>query len=290
MPTSFQTIAVMSRQRRNEDAAEVLKILIAYLVKKHCHIVLERETATLLNDADWPCYTIDELGQHCDLIIVIGGDGGLLQAAQVAVQFDKPILGINRGYLGFLADIYPDEFNRLGDILEGNYRQEQRFLLNATVQKAQPICKSALNDVVLLPGQVANMIEFEVFIDQQFVCRQRADGLIVATPTGSTAYALSGGGPILHPDLDAIVLVPMFPHTLSSRPIVISGNSQVMLHILKDTTGFPRLSCDGQAYIELNGDDYITIEKKLEKLKLIHPVDYDYFDTLRAKLRWERAC
>ncbi len=284
----FKTIALMSRQRSNESATEILKTLTVYLIEKNCQLVLERETAELLGDVNWPHYNVEELGQHCDLIIVVGGDGSILQAAQAAIQFDKPILGINRGYLGFLADIYPNELNdRLGKMLAGEYQKEQRFLLNATVQKSQPISSSALNDVVLLPGQVAHMIEFEIFIDQQFVCRQRADGLIVATPTGSTAYALSGGGPILHPALDAIVLVPMFPHTLSSRPIVISGDSKVILHIAKNSTVFPRLSCDGQAHIELESDDYISIEKKSQKLTLIHPLDYDYFDTLRVKLHWE---
>jgi NAD+ kinase len=287
MNTHFQTIALMSRQRHYESGIEVLKSLVKYLIKNNRAVILEEETALLLNDSARPAYAVDALGKHSDLIIVVGGDGGLLQAARAAVQYDKPILGINRGHLGFLADIHPHEIEeRLDAILAGEYKEERRFLLNAVVQKPQPIHATALNDVVLLPGQVAHMIEFEIFVDEQFVCKQRADGLIVATPTGSTAYALSGGGPILHPDLDAIVLVPMFPHTLSSRPLVLSSHCNVLLHITKNTPLFPRLSCDGQAHIELSGGDYVSIQKKEEKLRLIHPLNYDYFDTLRVKLHW----
>jgi NAD+ kinase len=289
MNTHFQTIALISRQRRYESAKEVLETLINYLTKHHRALVLEEETAKLLETVEWPTYSIHELGRHSDLMIVIGGDGGLLQVARAAVLHNKPILGINRGHLGFLADIHPQDIQlHLDAILAGDYQEEQRFLLNAEVQKKEPIRASALNDVVLLPGQVAHMIEFEIFIDGQFVSSQRADGLIVATPTGSTAYALSGGGPILRPDVDGIVLVPMFPHTLTSRPLVVPSHCKVLLHIPKDTPLFPRLSCDGQAHIELCGDDTILIEKKPEKLRLIHPANYDYFDTLRVKLGWGR--
>lgn len=288
MTTSFKKIGLIGWQKGKESPLDVLKTLISYLTQKNCTVVLERETALFLNDITWPNYSMGELGEHCDLIIVVGGDGSLLRAAQAAVCFDKPILGVNRGYLGFLVDIYPDEINtRLGAILDGEYREEKRFLLDVVVEKNTPIHAIALNDVVLVPGQVAHMIAFDIFIDEQFVCNQRADGLIVATPTGSTAYALSGGGPILHPDLDAIVLVPMFPHTLSSRPIVVSANSSVMLRISKNMSIFPRLSCDGQAHIELSEGDCVMIKKRAQPLKLIHPLDYDYFDTLRAKLHWE---
>jgi NAD+ kinase len=289
MNKPFQTIALMSRQDKDENTTQVLKNLLDYLRMKGRQILFEKETATCLQNVSELICPLEEIGQHADLIIVVGGDGSLLQAAQIAVRFNKPILGINRGYLGFLTDIHPDEITtRLGPILEGTYQEEQRFLLNTIIKKETPVRISALNDVVLLPGKIAHLIEFDIFIDEKFVSHQRADGLIVATPTGSTAYALSGGGPILHPSLDAIVLVPMFPHTLSSRPIVISGNSQVTLRISPNSTLFPRLSCDGQAYIALSENDAVHIQKKPERLRLIHPIDYDYFETLRAKLHWER--
>lgn len=286
----FKNIGLVSRQRADQNTAQVLKNLLHYLQERGHQIVLEKETAEFTEAAVQSIYAMDEIGKYCDLIIVVGGDGSLLQAAKAAVQFDKPILGINRGYLGFLADIHPAEIKtHLGAILEGAYEEEQRFLLDAVVeQKEKPIHASALNDVVLLPGQIAHLIEFDVFINQKFVCHLRADGLIVATPTGSTAYALSGGGPILHPFLDAIVLVPMFPHTLSNRPIVVSGDSQVTLHISPNSALFPRLSCDGQAYIKLQENDVVKIQKKPKKLRLIHPLNYDYFATLRAKLHWQR--
>lgn len=288
MKRPFQKIALISHQRSDENVTELLKTLMAYLMQKNFNVVLESDTAVFLDNVRLPNYAIDEIGHYCDLMIVVGGDGSLLRAAQAAVQFDKPILGINRGYLGFLADIRPDEIDtRLDAILEGQYREETRFLLNVVVQKDMPIYASALNDVVLLPGQAAHMIAFDIFIDEQFVCHQRADGLIVATPTGSTAYALSGGGPILHPSLEAIVLVPMFPHTLSSRPIVVSSSSSVMLCISKNIRVSSRLSCDGRGRIELQGDDCVVIKRKSQSLRLIHPLDYDYFDTLRAKLHWE---
>lgn len=291
MNTPFQTIALMSRQGKDENTTHVLKTLAHYLGHRGHQILFEKETAACLETVNGLVYPADELGQSADLIIVVGGDGSLLQAAQIAVRFDKPILGINRGYLGFLTDIHPDEIAaRLGAILEGAYQEEQRFLLDAIIKKETPIQISALNDVVLLPGKIAHLIEFDIFIDEKFVSHQRADGLIVATPTGSTAYALSGGGPILHPSLDAIVLVPMFPHTLSSRPIVISGNSHVTLRISPNSALFPRLSCDGQAYISLSENDSVHIQKKPKQLRLIHPMDYDYFDTLRVKLHWEQKC
>lgn len=289
MHKHFQTIAVMSRQLDTANTIEVLQALLGCLVAQNRTVILEHETAVLMQPTEFAYYPIDQIGKQCDLMIVVGGDGSLLKAAQAVVDFDKPILGVNRGNLGFLADIYPDKMNdKLSEILTGCYQQEERFLLTATREKPTFFSQNALNDVVLLPGQAAHMIEFEIFIDQQFVSHQRADGLIIATPTGSTAYALSGGGPILHPDLDAIVLVPMFPHTLSSRPIVVAGNASVLLRMGKSNRACARLSCDGQAYIPLDVDDTVSVTKKKQRLKLIHPLDYDYFETLRAKLHWER--
>ena len=174
------------------------------------------------------------IGEVSDLIIVVGGDGSLLSAARTLARFDVPVLGVNRGRLGFLTDVSPDEIEqRVGEVLDGQYRIEKRFLLDVMVKhNGEPIgTADALNDVVVNSGTSAKMIEFELYIEGEFVYRQRSDGLIVSTPTGSTAYSLSGGGPIMHPKLDAIVLVPMFPHTLSSRPIVVDGNSEIKIVI-----------------------------------------------------------
>jgi NAD+ kinase len=200
-----------------------------------------------------------------------------------------PVLGINRGRLGFLTDINPNEIdNKVTEVLNGHYIEEKRFLLNVRIQaaKQKQTADIALNDVVLLPGDVAHMIEFSITINDQFVCNHRADGMIVATPTGSTAYALSGGGPILHPSLDALVLVPMFPHTLSARPIVVGAASVIQIKISDTNEKPPRLSCDGQKPIELPLGAIIEIQKNPQALRLIHPTDYNYFETLRLKLQW----
>lgn len=289
MSNKFKTIGIIGRQRK-DDISDTLEALKNLLEQHHLSVVVETETAQYLTTSKLPTYSRDEIGNYCDLIIVVGGDGSLLNAARAVVEHNTPVLGINRGHLGFLTDINPKELTaKIGEVLAGNYIEEQRFLLNVNVQhKTKNITQDiALNDAVLLPGDTPHLIEFSIFIDEQFVCSHRADGLIVATPTGCTAYALSGGGPILHPHLDALVLVPMFPHTLSARPIVTPANSQITITIAAHTETTPRLSCDGQARIPLPPGSTITITKKKEKLRLIHPASYNYFATLRTKLHWK---
>lgn len=179
---------------------------------------------------------------------------------------------------------------KIENILKGNYKEETRFLLDMKAKHSNRIIAQgiALNDVVLLPGDIAKMIEFDIYINDEFVCHQRADGLIVATPTGSTAYALSGGGPILHPKLDAVALVPMFPHALSSRPIVIDGNSKIKINISHKNDVSPYISHDGQPRVPLLPEGSIHINKYRHSLRLIHPRDYNYYDILRRKLDWEK--
>lgn len=287
---AFKRIALLGRQ--NEKGIEkTLLVVKDYLVSLDIEVVLEPSTAQLIPDSDLPVLPKELLCKNCDLIVVVGGDGSMLHGAHIAAQYDIPVLGINRGRLGFLTDIRPDELYKIREVLSGEYIQEERFLLTAVVlhedQTTSGSC-DALNDVVLLPGNVAHMIEFEIHIDNQIICTQRADGIIIATPTGSTAYALSGGGPILHPGLNAIVLVPMFPHTLSSRPIVVKGDSDITIVLVKDHGVAPRVSCDGKQRIPLSPGDKIHIKKKAKKLILIHPQEYNYFATLREKLGWER--
>ena len=198
-----------------------------------------------------------------------------------------PILGINRGQLGFLTDINPDEATqKIDEVLEGKFTEEHRFFLETADDEL------ALNEVVLLPGKdAARLIEFEIYIDKAFVCSQRSDGLIVSTPTGSTAYALSGGGPIIHPGLEAIALVPMLPHTLSMRPIVVSANSHIDIVIANDTETHPHVSCDGQSPVPVAAGGRISIQNSKKSLRLILPGNYEYFQTLREKLNWgRRSC
>ncbi len=287
MGTSFKSIGIIGRVR-NPGIKETLSLLIRYLEKLKQEIYIEQETAESLNETSQIVLPREKLGQYCDLLIVVGGDGSLLHAAHIAVNQDLPVLGINRGSLGFLTDILPAELDKIQAILNGQYVLEKRFLLATSIElHGNNIGQDdALNEVAIIPDAIPHMIEFEIYIDDQFVCSQNSDGLIVATPTGSTAYALSGGGPILHPQLDAIVMVPMFPHSLNSRPIVVEGNRRINIIISPNSITSPRVSCDGRAYINTPGGCHITIRKKPQQLHLIHPTDYNYYEALRSKLHW----
>ncbi len=287
MPPTFNNIGVIGRVR-NAGVKETLKALITYLKTLELHIFLEEETAESVNDTSATIVPRETLGKHCDLLIVVGGDGSLLHAAHIAVNQDLPVLGINRGSLGFLTDILPTELAKIGTILRGDYFIEKRFLLTTSIEiHGNNLGQDdALNEIAIIPDAIPHMIEFEIYIDDQFVCSQSSDGLITATPTGSTAYALSGGGPILHPQLDAMVLVPMFPHSLSCRPIVVEGNRRIHVIISPNNITSPRLSCDGRAYLNTPPGSHITIRKKPQPLQLVHPLNYDYYETLRSKLHW----
>lgn len=291
MSKIFTTIGLIGRQGM-KDVSDTLIAVLDYLQAHQYEVLVEEETANCFKDRQFTSCKRDQLAHKVDLLIVVGGDGSLINAAHSAVKHNTSVLGVNRGRLGFLTDIHPQDLEKkIGEVLSGHYQEEKRFLLNATI--TMQINKKlhagiALNEVVLMPGNVARMIEFSIIIDDQFVCAQQADGLIVATPTGSTAYALSGGGPILYPQLDAIVLVPMFPHTLSARPIVVSAKSRIVIHVDTHSTAAPWLSCDGQERISVPIGANICIQKNAKALKLIHPLDYNYFETLRSKLHWNK--
>jgi len=284
---TFKRIALMGRHQPNH-IEDTLRAIDGFLTAQQYPIVYDTETAQRLS---YPLKQVplEELHAHCDLLVVVGGDGSLLQAAKIAVAQSLPVLGVNRGRLGFLTDVYPHELAIIAEVLEGDYQEEQRFLLSAEIfHESQHITTvEALNEIVLSPGNIAHMIEFEIRVGDQFVCDLRADGLIVATPTGSTAYALSGGGPILHPALNAVVLVPMFPHTLSNRPLVIDAQSHVEIQITANNEAVPFVSGDGQKRIPIALGDTFRIQKKSDTLRLIHPRSYQYFQTLRSKLGWQ---
>lgn len=284
----FSHIGLIGR-RDSEYTQYSLKRLISYLEKQNVSLYLDEETSQELPDTNLRIKTRSELAEICDLIVVVGGDGSLLAAARAFAGYDVKLLGINRGRLGFLTDISPEEIEyRVGDILSGKFELEERFLLKSTIERNGEVISEgvALNDVVLHPGKFIRMIEFELFIDGEFVCRQRSDGLIVSSPTGSTAYALSGGGPIMHPDLDAFVLVPMNPHTLSSRPIVVNGNSKIRIKICDSNALLPHATCDGQTHAVTQSGDFVDVEKSTRMLKLIHPVDHNFYEVCRSKLGW----
>lgn len=285
---NFKNIGLIGRLGSTK-VVDTLKRLIRFLTDNHYNVILEEQTATVMLGHGLQEASRKLMGEMCDLVIVVGGDGSLLGAARALVRAGTPVLGVNRGRLGFLTDISPEEVEqKVGEVLRGHYVEEHRFLLDAHVYRhGEPIGHAdGLNDVVLHPGKSARMIEFDLFIEGQFVYSQRSDGLIVATPTGSTAYALSGGGPIMHPKLDALVLVPMFPHTLSSRPIVVDGNSEIKIHISDHNETYPHVSCDGQTHIVAKPGDILYIRKKPHKLRLIHPLGHNYYEICRTKLGW----
>jgi NAD+ kinase len=220
---------------------------------------------------------------------VVGGDGSMLGAARSMVDYGVPLLGVNRGRLGFLTDIMPSEIEaKVLDVLNGDYISEKRFMLDMmALRNGEPFGQGhALNDIVLHPGRHLRMIEFELYIDEKFVYSQSSDGLIVSTPTGSTAYALSGGGPLMYPSLDAIGLVPLNAHSLTSRPIVVAGNSEIRLLLGDESSTIMHVACDGQIYQRVRPHDEIVIRKKERQLTLIHPSDHNYYETCRSKLGW----
>ncbi|WP_428774270.1 NAD(+) kinase [Vibrio sp.] len=289
MKKPFEVLAIIGKPR-DQQAIHTHRELYNWLSSEGYRVYIDDRLKDILNDIPSTSFaSMIELGRVADLAIVVGGDGNMLGAARVLSRFDTCVIGVNRGNLGFLTDLNPDEFqSALTKVLQGDYLQEERFLLEAEIHRHGQIKShnAALNEAVLHPGQIAHMIEFEVYIDDSFAFSQRSDGLIVSTPTGSTAYSLSGGGPILSPSLNAISLVPMFPHTLSSRPLVVDGNRKIKLIVSPDNRGTQEVSCDGQISLPVSPGDEVLIYQSPNVLKLIHPKDYSYYHVLRNKLGW----
>ncbi|HMV72566.1 MAG TPA: NAD(+) kinase [Pseudomonadales bacterium] len=286
--SQFRRIGLMGRVG-NPEVLETLVHLRELLRARGREVVVEREVAEQLGSLPEEVLPREEIGRHTELVIVVGGDGSLLGAARALAAQSAPVLGVNRGRLGFLTDISPQQLEaQISEVLAGRYLIESRFLLDVLVTRGDRVLArgDALNDVVLNSGISARMIEFELYIEEQFVYTQRSDGLIISTPTGSTAYSLSGGGPIMHPGLDALVLVPMFPHTLSSRPLVIHGSSSVRIVINEYNDLHPAISCDGQLDFSASPGDMVHVHKKPEHLRLLHPLDHNFYAICRAKLGW----
>lgn len=284
----FKRIALIANSN-TEQIADTLGLVIRYLRGRGVDVVLDRFCADLLSDSGLPVAEGADLALGCDLAITIGGDGTMLRAARMLADYDVPLLGINRGRLGFLADIPVESVEvQLDAILDGQYVEDTRFQLHCQVERGTDIVleSHAFNDVIIQKWNVAKLIELEIYVDETLVHSQRSDGVIVSSPTGSTAYALSGGGPILHPSLDAMVLVPICPHTLSNRPIVIDGNSRVEIIVGTPEIDHARLTCDGDITFELQTRDRVVVLKKDRRIRLIHPADHDHFSILRAKLHW----
>lgn len=284
----FSNIGLFAKPN-SSSTKETFNKLVEILGSKKYHLICEQNSANLLTKFDGDIVDASKVGQQADIAIIVGGDGSMLKAARSIAEHQIPMLGINRGNLGFMADILPEKMPQsINDILDGNYCEDKRCLFDITINKSdnKTISNLALNDVVLFNGDVARMLEFELFIDDQFVTHMRSDGIIISTPTGSTAYALSAGGPIVSPHLNVINIVPMCAHTLTSRPIVLSDDSIIKLVITNKKNIVPKISCDGQVHINISSGDEILIKKHPNKLTLLHPQGHDYFSILREKLGW----
>lgn len=271
------------------NVAQTLEHIAAHLRQRQLRVLLDESSARLMPDNDLEVASRARIGAQCDLVIVMGGDGTMLNAARSLVDYEVPILGVNLGRLGFLADVSPSEIpHRLDKVLAGEFREARRSLLHAQVIHEGHVASEndALNDVVIHKREVARMIEVDTFIDGRYLNTYRADGLIISTPTGSTAYALAGGGPIIHPALEAVVLVPICPHTLTHRPIVVKADSVIEVVLNAANSTQTQITCDGQVSLAIEPGDRIVIRKKDRKALLLHPVNHDYFELLRAKLRW----
>ncbi len=286
--TMFNTIAIITNNSTSE-IIYTLQTVIDYLTEREKEVILDEFSTGLAPNMNLPQGNAEYFGMNCDLVIAIGGDGTMLRAAHLLADYNVPLLGINRGRLGFLADIPANAVvRRLDEILRGNFIEDERFQLHCEIEsKGKTLLEShAFNDVIIQKGNIAKLIELETFVNGNFLHRQRSDGMIISSPTGSTAYALAGGGPILHPALNALVLVPICPHTLSNRPVVIDGNSVVEVIIGTPQIDRAYLTCDGEIVCELVTGDKVNIQKKDKKIRLIHPADHDHFKILRDKLSW----
>ena len=280
----FSSVGLIAKTG-SQQVLESLERVLTFLRSQDLNIVLESASAERLT-----CFEkiseVDEMGDCCDLVIAVGGDGNILGAARALAPFGVPILGVNRGRLGFLADISPEDIEtQIGAVLAGDFVTEDHFLLEGEVLGLDEM-HSALNEVLIHTASMPKMIEFDLYINGEEVYAQHSDGLIISTPTGSTAYALSAGGPIMHPSLDAVVLVPMFPHTLTSRPIVIPGDFEIKVVIASPGDVEARVSFDSQVEFNIQAGDELLVRKMKKPLKLIHPPGHSFYDVCRSKLDW----
>jgi len=285
MQLKFNTIGLVVHQDIHSHL-ETVNLIISALgkyadVPVHC---LDSDFSL----ENFPTLSIEALVDRSDLVISLGGDGTLLSAARALVDKDTPLVGINLGRLGFLADVSVNDFEQhMIEVIAGNYTIENRFFIEGEIHKPNQAVSSniALNDIVLHSHESLSMIEYELYSDGNLIHKQRADGVIVSTPTGSTAYALSGGGPIMHPSLETLAIVPICPHTLSNRPIILPAEQEIDVR-LGQADSIARVNYDGHSTVIIHSDDRVRIKRYPKSIALLHPQDYDYFQILRAKLYW----
>jgi NAD+ kinase len=287
----FERIGLLTR-KGDERVRDTLLRLVRQLRDRNLEVLADESCADLLAREPVRRARLGAKGAGVDLVITVGGDGTMLSAARMLFEVEAVrLLGINLGRLGFLTDLSPEQLPQgLDEILDGQYVEEERFFLRCTVTRDGAVLASAdaLNDVAIQKWNTARLISFDTYVDHRFVLSQRSDGMIVSTPTGSTAYALSGGGPIVHPSLGALTLVPICPHTLTNRPLVISNHSEIEILVTTESADHARVTCDGEDIAILCPQDRIHLKRKNGGIHLIHPATHDHFATLRAKLHWGR--
>lgn len=285
MKTSFNRIGLFVR--KDDPILENAVVQVNNFLKSKSLSVVINEPLNFLADLD--VISISDFSSKCDLVIAIGGDGTLLSASRAMAGSDLALVGINVGRLGFLADVTLANLDdQLFKILTGEYREDTRFLLQATINDDPTPIGTAMNDVVVHGYQGLHMIEFETYINGKFLNSQRADGLVVATPTGSTAYAMSAGGPILDVDLDAVVLASVCPHTLSNRPLIVAASNIIEITLSEQTVSTCMVTCDGRPGHILQPGDTVKIKRHPQTVKLLHLENHDHYSILRAKLEWGR--
>ena len=286
MANRFRHAALVGKYQAQGIRAE-LEDIAHFLVRQGLEVTLERDTALNTGISGYGELTPDQLGRECDLAVVVGGDGTMLGIARQLAKFDTPLVGINQGRLGFITDIHIGHFaEALAPIIAGDYEEERRTMLSGGVWRdGTSIFEGfAMNDVVVSRGAAASMVELRVDIGDEFVANFRSDGLIIGSPTGSTAYALSAGGPILHPGISGWVLVPIAPHDLSNRPIVLPDTGEITIEIVaaRDAS----VSFDMQSLASLLHGDRIQVRRSANQVRFLHPRGWSYYATLRRKLHW----
>lgn len=296
MKSKFRHVALIGKYQASASSVAVpssraaLEDIAAFLRDQGCEVALEHDTAANTGITAYPVLDVAAIGAQCDLGLVVGGDGTMLGIGRQLARFDVPLIGINQGRLGFITDIPFDNFQaKLEPMLRGEYQEDHRSLMHAKVMR-DSVCvfdALAMNDVVVNRGATSGMVELRVEVDGNFVANQRADGLIIATPTGSTAYSLSAGGPLMHPSIPGWVMVPIAPHTLSNRPVVLSENAEIAIKIIagRDMSA----NFDMQSLASLQLGDRIVVTRSQHQVRFLHPRGWTYFDTLRQKLHWNEG-
>ncbi len=296
MKSQFRQVALIGKFNAVSTSATgpssrlTLERIADFLLAQGCEVVVEADTATNMGLNNYTTMDVAAIGTSCDVCVVVGGDGTMLGIGRKMAQYGVPLIGINQGRLGFITDIPLDNFEAtLQPMLEGVYEEDHRSLMQARVMRGGQCVFSALamNDVVVNRGATAGMVELRVEVDGNFVANQRADGLIIATPTGCTAYALSAGGPLIHPSIPGWVLVPIAPHTLSNRPIVLPNVSEVVIELVAGRDASANF--DMQSLATLMHGDRIVVTRSQYQVRFLHPKGWTYFDTLRQKLHWNEG-